>query len=100
MQYTNGDIALMLTDDFAGCNLSASHTGEDLSRAHRLLIAAAALRPALVAPDTGAWSVLRALPAEPDLPGLHACVRLIADYGERHPPLGPHMFAPDPPPSL
>lgn len=94
--YANGDLALELARDLAcwtGPSVEAEAESEDVGRAVRLLLAAAALRPALVAPDTGAWSILRALPTDSALPSFSRCAQVVADYGERHPPLMPWTFA-------
>ncbi|MDQ6675648.1 MAG: hypothetical protein M3069_33770 [Chloroflexota bacterium] len=95
--YVNGDIALQLTDDFAHWDprhLASSTGDDDVVRAIWLLALASALRPALVAPDSGAWAIVRALPDTTALPNLQRYARVIADYGEHHPPLAPHTFGP------
>ncbi|MGI9149172.1 MAG: hypothetical protein ACR2IK_21920, partial [Chloroflexota bacterium] len=94
--YVNGDLALQLTEEFAQFDpdqLTAAG-GADDARALQLLLAAAALRPALIAPDTGAWTILRALPADPTLEGIRRCAQVISDSGERPPPLSLYPFAP------
>jgi hypothetical protein len=93
----NGDIALQLTNDFAQCDPgelgSAPGQHDRTGLALRLLIVAAALRPSLLAPDTGAWAILRAHASAPELPNLERYVQVVGAYGERHPPLARHTFA-------
>jgi len=95
--HVNGDLALHLTDAFAQFEAADLRLGADTSdgnRAVRLLLRAAALRPSLLAPDTGAWNILGALPAEPGFAQFHRYSQVISEYGERHPPLSPYAFAP------
>lgn len=95
LRHVNGDIALQLTDDFAcwdSRDFGSASDGDDVVQAVWLLVLASALRPALVAPDCGAWTVLRALPENAALPNLQHYSGVIAGYGERHPALAPHTF--------
>ena len=94
--YVNGDLALQLSDAFAqfDADAPALSDADEASQAIRLLLAAAALRPALVAPDTAAWAVLRGLPEDPGFTNFRRYAHVIAEYGEHHPPLWPYLFAP------
>jgi hypothetical protein len=90
VSYPNGDIALQLAQDFGSYDgVEVAAEGEALC----LLVAAAALRPALVAPDTGAWAVLRGLTAGAGLPNFQRYVRCIAEYGERNPAIAQHTLS-------
>ncbi len=99
VRHANGDVALLLGEDFArvAAGDAPINAGDgDEGRAARLVLAAAALRPALVAPDTAAWSVLRLLRQEDGAPYLTRYCQLVADYGQGHPPLGQDLPALDP----
>ncbi|MBV9545830.1 MAG: hypothetical protein JOY61_15780, partial [Chloroflexi bacterium] len=97
VHYPNGDIALQLAEDFSSCEpteLGAGSEEQEVPQALRLLVAAAALRPALVAPETGAWAILRALPEAPALRSTQAYLRQVAEYGERNAAIASHTLAP------
>ncbi len=88
VRYPNGDLALALQADL-GWAAAATTLDGDRGQALLLLHVAAALRPALVAPETSAWSVLRALVGKLPWPHLERFVSTVAEYGERHRPLTP-----------
>jgi hypothetical protein len=93
VRHANGEIARLLEEDFGKFNSECFTTSyEEWNVAVRFLVAAAALQPALLAPDTGASSLLHALLGEAGLPQFSAYCRLIADYGERRQPLDPNTF--------
>ena len=99
VRHANGDVALLLGEDFARVaagDATISAGDGDEGRAARLVLAAAALRPALVAPDTAAWSVLGLLRQEDGAPYLTRYCQLVADHGKGHPPLGQDLPALDP----
>lgn len=102
VRHGNGDIAACLADDFAqlaaSMDVSVDASVSGTSRAIWLLVAASALRPALVAPNTGAPGVLRALPADEAVGVLHRYCQLVGAYAEGHPPLGPHTLQGTPAP--
>jgi hypothetical protein len=100
VRYVNGDIALQIADDLAACAETDRGAVEGQAEAVRLLIIAAALRPALVAPDTGAWAILREFSNQAEQPHFQRFVRAVAEYGERHPPLPPGALAPAPAPAI
>ncbi|MBV9580882.1 MAG: hypothetical protein JO057_20060, partial [Chloroflexi bacterium] len=89
VRYPNGDLALALQADLARFVAAPSLAPGDGGEALRLLYVAAALRPALVAPETGAWSVLRAVVGQLPWPHLERFASTVAEYGERHRPLTP-----------
>lgn len=78
-----GEIVNILMDDFA--NFSESlFTGEDeWNQAISLLLAASALRPALLAPNTNASDILNHLRLGGGLSQLFEYCRAIADYGSQ-----------------
>jgi hypothetical protein len=93
VRHANGEIARLLAEDFGKCSPDCFATGhEEWNTAVTLLAAAAALQPALLAPDTGAPALLRALPGEAGLPQLSAYCRTVADYGGKGQPLDPNAF--------
>ncbi|HJY83872.1 MAG TPA: hypothetical protein VKK81_22640 [Candidatus Binatia bacterium] len=93
VRHANGEIARLLEEDFGKCNLECFTTSyEEWNTAVRFLVAAAALQPALLAPDTGASPLLHSLPDEAGLPQFSAYRRLLADYGGRRQPLDPRTF--------
>jgi len=93
VRHADGEIARLLAEDFGKCSSDCFTTGhEEWDTAVTLLAAAAALQPALLAPDTGASTLLRALPGEAGLPQFSAYCRTIADYGEKRQPLDPNAF--------
>ncbi|HET6316247.1 MAG TPA: hypothetical protein VFG86_07305, partial [Chloroflexota bacterium] len=74
VQYPNGDIALQLAEDFA------AYESAEADQTFSLLLAAAALRPTLVAPDTGAWATVCALPRAEGLPNFQQLLQHVAEY--------------------
>ncbi len=93
VRHANGEIARLLEEDFGKFSSDCFTTShKEWNTAVRLLVAAAALQPALLAPDTGASTMLRALPEEAGLPQFSAYCRTIADYGEKRQPLDPNTF--------
>ena len=92
LRYPNGDLALALQADLAP-GLAAQASGER-AQALLLLYVAAALRPALIAPETGAWSLLRSLVGQLPWPHLERLVSTVAEHGEGHRPLTPLPIQP------
>ncbi len=93
VRHANGEIARLLEEDFSKFTADCFTTNhQEWSTAVRFLVAAAALQPTLLAPDTGAAPMLHALPGEAALPQFSAYCRLIADYGDKRQPLDPNTF--------
>jgi hypothetical protein len=65
---------------------------QEWNQAMSLLLAAATLQPALLAPQTQAPVILRALRWEMPLPQLAAYCQSVADYGVRQQPLDPNLL--------
>jgi hypothetical protein len=83
-----GPIATKLQEDFAEFTDTLFLDGEpDWNQAMRLLLAAAALRPALLAPLTGASAILQGLHWPSGLDTLYSVCREVAHYAERMQPL-------------
>lgn len=91
--YSRGQFAGLLEDDFA--QFDASHINnadEEWATALGLLVRAAALRPAVVAPGTRVGPIIRSFPIQ------HGCVQLynycsrIGSYGEKLQGLSPAAF--------
>jgi hypothetical protein len=88
VRYPNGDLAAILREDFAEFT-EDYFAGEnsDWDHAVRFLLVASALRPALLAPGTGASTVLRALKLKDGLDRLYSYCSVIADHGDDLQPL-------------
>ena len=84
VRYDAGEIAASLRASFAELSNNASVPDEDRKRAIGLLLIAAALRPTLLAPNTGAAAVLHdARTTIEGLPQLYAYAGTIATFGEK-----------------
>lgn len=90
IRHPNGNIAHHLRDDFALFNEDCFIGGDsDWDHGVRLLCAAAAMRPALLAPSTNASSVLHKLHMRQGLVNLYQCWQSIASYSDHRRPLQP-----------
>lgn len=93
VRHAKGETSRFLETDFA-------HFSPDLylpeqkewNQAVTFLLVAAALQPALLAPQTQAPAVLHALRWEANLPSLTAYCKSIADYGSHQHPLDPNLL--------
>jgi hypothetical protein len=93
VRHANGEIARLLAEDFGKFSPDCFTTSQqEWHTAVTLLAAAAALQPALLAPDTGASTLLHALPGKARLPQFSVYCQTIADYGEKRQPLDPNTF--------
>lgn len=91
LQSNTDRIAHRLKDDFA--NYTEPLGEDEWNYAVILLLAAASLRPALLAPDTGAYSILQGLPlGKAQLSRLYEYCQVISEYGRQHLPLEPKML--------
>ena len=89
----NGEIARTLKEDFARYPIDCQVTGNDeWDLATELLLAAASLSPTLLAPETGAVTVLDSLRFHQDLPYLRAFCEQVANYSDHLGPLDPSLF--------
>ncbi|MBI3801876.1 MAG: hypothetical protein HY268_33510 [Deltaproteobacteria bacterium] len=89
VRYAGGEIQRLLAEDFTEFTSDALKTNDpDLSLALKFLAVAAALRPALLSPGTGAPAMLRSLNLkEAGLSQLAEFCQIIADYGDKQQPL-------------
>ncbi|NET25872.1 AAA family ATPase [Okeania sp. SIO1I7] len=88
-----GEIAYRLKDDFANYTGNETSGKNEWSYAVMLLLAAASIRPALLAPDTGAYNILQRLPlGTAQLNQLYEYCQVISEYGKKHLPLAPKML--------
>lgn len=78
-----GEIANILMEDFANFSESLFTRDGDWNQAISLLLAASALRPALLAPNTNASDILNHLRLGGGLSQLFEYCRVIADYGSQ-----------------
>jgi len=93
VRHANGEIARLLQEDFSKFNAECFATSQhEWNTATKLLVAAATLQPALLAPNTGASAMLNKLTMEVELSQLSSYCRVIAEYGEKREPLDPHML--------
>ncbi len=88
-----GEVARALTADLDRVAwLKAGDSGDLHSLSLRILKAAAAFRPALLAPGTGAATVLREQPLEQTLSNFYNYGHRIATFSDRGVPLDPGQF--------
>jgi hypothetical protein len=93
VRHANGEIALLLTEDFAQFTPACFATqNEEWNHAIQLLIVAAALQPTLLAPRTQAWRLLQALQLPEEVAQLAQICRVVAAYGEVGEPLDPNSL--------
>ncbi|HEY9694173.1 MAG TPA: ATP-binding protein [Oculatellaceae cyanobacterium] len=78
-----GEIASILMDDFANFSESLFTEEAEWNQAISLLLAASALRPALLAPNTDASQILSSLRLGEGLNQLHEYCQIIAKYGSQ-----------------
>lgn len=77
-----GDSASLLKHDYSLFPPIGDHQS-----AYALLVAAATMQPALLAPSSGAPTMLSGVPQQSQLPHLHRYCQVIADYGQHMQPL-------------
>jgi hypothetical protein len=88
VRHASGDTARLLKQDFSKFSEDCfTPEGSDWNHAVRFLCAAAALRPALLAPDSYASTVLHALYLKEGLGQLYEYCQIVATYGEQLHPL-------------
>lgn len=86
----NGDVVTLLREDFAEFSEETISSGERVAdHAMTLLCAAAAMRPAILAPSTNSSAILHRLRMMQGLPSLYECWQIIAKYGDRRRPAKP-----------
>ena len=88
----SGEIALTLMSDFANSDTCFVDGEDEWNQAVSLLLAASALRPALLAPNSRAASVLHSLRLGEGLNQLHEYCQTIANYGAQLQPLDAHAL--------
>ncbi|MCI0557118.1 MAG: hypothetical protein MN733_01375, partial [Nitrososphaera sp.] len=90
VHYPTGELARILKDDFGKFNNDVFTSGDgDWNDGIFLLLAAATLRPALLAPNTGASAILHSLRAREGFSRFHDWCQIVAKYGDNHRPLDP-----------
>jgi hypothetical protein len=90
VRHASGDIVRLLKQDFDKFSEDCfTPEGSDWNHAVRFLCAAAALRPALLAPDSHASAVLHALYLKEGLGQLYEYCQTVAAYGDQLHPLDP-----------
>jgi hypothetical protein len=93
IRHANGEIARLLKEDFAQFTPACFATPDgEWNRAVQFLLVAAALQPALLAPQTGASTLLRALHLPEEVAQLAQICRLVAGYGDMSEPLDPNTL--------
>jgi hypothetical protein len=85
-----GEIAALLKEDFSSFSEECFRPSDaEYNHAMRFLLLASALRPALLAPGTGAGGILQSLRLKEGLSGLYRYSQTVADYGNRSGGLDP-----------
>lgn len=93
IRHADGEIAQLLKEGFDQFHDADVTTGNDeWNHAVKLLAVAAALQPALSAPQAGTATVLRTVRLDDNLTQLSAYCRVIAEYAEKNQPLDPAVF--------
>ena len=93
VRHANGEIARLLEEDFSKFSAECFATSQrEWNTAVKFLVAAATLQPVLLAPNTGASTILRTLPMEAKLPQFSTYCHLIVEYGDKREPLDPHVL--------
>ncbi len=93
IRHPKGETARFLETDFAHCSTELYLDGQsEWNQAVTFLLAASALQPALLAPQTHAPAVLHALRWEVNLPRFSTYCKSIADYGAQQHPLDPNLL--------
>jgi hypothetical protein len=89
----SGEIARLLKDDFARCGSDCAATGnKEWDLAVELLLVAASLIPALLAPEARSSMILHSLDLGDGLAQLSSYCEVIAGYGDLLIPLDPSFF--------
>lgn len=82
VRYDIGDTAALLKHDFSLLNpINSEQLEEPVAHACCLLYTAASLRASLLAPNTGAYTILQTLPQRAGLAQLYAYCQAVASYG-------------------
>lgn len=90
----NGDLALQIQQDIAEFDESLFDLGDQRwKHGLRFILAAACLRPALIAPETGAASVLHGLRFQDGLASLYRFSQALAEHANHGMPLSPAMLS-------
>lgn len=85
-----GELASRLEADFLNFNDECFEAGaHEWNHAMRFVLTAAALRPALLAPNSGASAILHSLRLKEGLNDLYNYLESIANYGDQHQALDP-----------
>jgi len=93
VRHAKGETARFLEMDFARFSSELYRAEQsEWNQALTFLLAAAALQPALLAPQTQAPAVLQALRWEVNLPQFSRYCKSIADYGAHQHPLDPNLL--------
>lgn len=97
LRRASGELALLLTADFSQFKETLFTPGEDeaqeiRNQTLRLLCIAATLRPALLAPETGAAEVLSQLYTTPGLQALYEYYEPVWEFAQLHQPLDLQAF--------
>jgi len=93
IRHAKGETARFLETDFAHFSTELYLDGQsEWNQAITFLLAASALQPALLAPQTHAPAVLHALHWEVNLPRFLTYCKSIADYGAQQHPLDPNLL--------
>ncbi|GGA23848.1 AAA family ATPase [Okeania sp. KiyG1] len=93
LQSSDSKIAYRLKDDLANYTETEISGKNENNYAVMLILAAASLPPALLAPDTGAYNILQRLPfGVAQLNQLYKYCQVISEYGKQHLPLAPKML--------
>jgi len=93
VRHAKGETARFLEGDFAQFSPALYLPDQsEWNQSITFLLAAAALQPALLAPQTQASAVLHALQWGASLPQLSAYCKHVADYGDQRRPLDPNLL--------
>ncbi len=90
LRHEDGEVALQLEADFLHFNETCFVEGHhEWNHAARFVLAAGALRPALLAPNSGASAILHSLRFKEGLNELYNYLEPIAAFGDQHQALDP-----------
>lgn len=93
LRHANGDLARALREDFANFGDACFvGSGSEWDHGLRFLFAAGAMRPALLAPETGAVGVLRNLYTGQGLGAFYEWCQRVATYSDLRHPLDPNSL--------
>ncbi|MDY7004428.1 MAG: sigma-70 family RNA polymerase sigma factor [Cyanobacteriota bacterium] len=92
LQSSDSKVAYRLKDDLANYTETEISGKNEKNYAVILILTAASLRPALLAPNTGAYNILQRLPNVAQLNQLYKYCQVISEYGRQHLRLEPKML--------